>query len=66
MLLGAILLGALAEVVGVTAVVGIVPVAVTTVVVSIVDAVAIVDSFRNDKSAKPLPPDVGTAKSDGL
>ena len=42
------------------------PVAVTTVVVSMVDAVVIVDSFRNDKSAKPLPPDVGTVKSVGL
>ena len=52
--------------VGVAAVVGIVPVEVTTVVVSMVNAVAIVDSFRNDKSAKPLPPDVGTAKSEGL
>ena len=31
-----------------------------------VDAVVIVDSFRNDKSAKPLPTDVGTAKSKGL
>ena len=64
--LGAILLGALAEVVGVAAEVGIVPVVVTTVVVSMVDAVVIVDSFRNDKSAKPLPPDVGTVKSEGL
>ena len=66
MLLGAILLGALAEVVGVTAVVGIVPVVVTPVVVSMVDAVAIVDLFRNNRSAKPLAPDVGTAKSNGL
>ena len=66
MSLGAILLGAPAEVVGVAAEVGIVPVAVTTVVVSMVDAVVIVDSFRNDKSAKPLPPDVGTVKSDEL
>ena len=65
-LLGATLLGALAEVVGVAAVVEIVPVVVTTVVVSVVNAVAIVDSFRNDKSAKLLPPDMGTAKSDGL
>ena len=48
-LLGAILLGAPAEVVGVAAVVGIVPVVVTTVVVSMVNAVAIVASFRNDK-----------------
>ena len=64
--LGAILLGAQAEVVGAAAVVGIVPVVVTTVVVSVVDAVVIVDSFRNDKSAKLLPPDVGTAKFDGL
>ena len=64
--LGAILLGAPAEVVGVAAEVGIVLVAVTTVVVSMVNAVVITDSFRNDKSAKPLPPDVGTAKSDGL
>ena len=60
------LLGALAEVVGVAAVVGIVPVAVTTVVVSMVDAVVIVDSFKNDKSARPLPPGVGIAKSEGL
>ena len=64
--LGAMLLRALAEVVGVAAEVGIVPVAVTTVVVSMVNAVVIVDSFRNDKSTKPLPPDVGTAKSEGL
>ena len=61
-----ILLRALAEVVGVAAEVGIVPVVVTTVVVSMVDSVVIVDSFRNDKSAKPLSPDVGTAKPDGL
>ena len=65
-LLDATLLGAPAEVGGVAAVVGIVPVVVTTVLVSEVDAVAIVDSFRNDKSAKPLPPDLGTAKSNGL
>ena len=64
--LGAILLRAPAEVVGVTAVVGIVPVVVTTVVVSMVNAVVIVDSFRNDKSAKLLPPAMGTAKSNGL
>ena len=64
--LGAILLGVLAEVVGVAAVVGVVPVTVTTVVVSMVNAVAIVDSFRNDKSAQPLPPDVGKQKSEGL
>ena len=64
--LGVMLLGAPAEVVGVAAVVGIVPVAVTTVVVSMVDAVVIVDSFRNDKSARPLPPGVGIAKSEGL
>ena len=64
--LGVMLLGAPAEVVGVAAEVGIVPVVVTTVVVSMVDAVVIVDSFRNDKSAKLLSPDVGTAKSEGL
>ena len=58
-----ILLRAPAEVVGVAAEVGIVPVVVTTVVVSMVHAVVIVDSFRNDRSAKQLPPDVGTAKS---
>ena len=64
--LGVMLLGAPAEVVGVAAEVGIVPVVVTTVVVSMVNAVVIVDSFKNDKSAKPLPPDVGTVKSKGL
>ena len=64
--LGTTLLGASAGMGGVAAVVGIVPVAVTTVVISKVNAVAINDSFRNDKSAKPLPPDVGTAKSNGL
>ena len=64
--LGVMLLGAPAEVVGVAAVMGTVPVAVTTVVVSMVDAVVIVDSFRNDKSARQLPPGVGIVKSEGL
>ena len=64
--LGAPLLGAPAGVGGVTAVVGMVPAAVTTVVIAEVEAVAIVDSLRNDKSAKPFPPGVGTVKSDGL